>query len=232
MTKFKNKYRIESNRMPGWDYSGNGFYFITIVTQKMECILGEIMNGKMILSDFGEIAQNEWYKSFEIRQELILDEFVLMPNHLHALVVLKKPDNSHGSYGSHVETHGRASLQSIQQSTEQSTEQSFRQSIQQSTKQSKFYRKPKSLSSFIAGYKSAVTTKINNLIDEYVKTHGENVETHSLASQPIFEKYNRKNRLWQPNYHDHIIRNDDGYWRIKNYIKNNPKNWTDDKFYG
>jgi len=224
MTKFKNKYRIESNRMPGWDYSGNGIYFITIVTQKMECILGEIMNGKMILSDYGEIVKNEWHKSFEIRQELILDEFMIMPNHLHAIVILKNAnkldirrenDKRHGRDERHVETHGRASLQSTEQST----------------KQSKFYRKPKSLSSFIAGYKSAVTTKINNLIDEYVKMHGENVETHS-ASQHIFEKYNRKNRLWQPNYHDHIIRNDDEYWRIKKYIKNNPKNWTDDKFYG
>ena len=115
--------------MPGWDYSGNGIYFITIVTQKMECILGEIMNGKMILSDYGEIVKNEWHKSFEIRQELILDEFVIMPNHLHAIVILKNTnklvircenDERHGRDEAHVETHGRASLQSIRQSTDPS----------------------------------------------------------------------------------------------------------------
>nr|NQU90570.1 hypothetical protein [Bacteroidota bacterium] len=89
MLKFNNKYRIESNRMPGWDYSRNGYYFITPVIQNMICILGEIENEEMILSDFGKIAYDEWYKSFEIRQELFLDEFIIMPNHLHAIIIIK-----------------------------------------------------------------------------------------------------------------------------------------------
>jgi REP element-mobilizing transposase RayT len=72
------------------------------------------------------------------------------------------------------------------------------------------------LSSFIAEFKSAVTIKFDDFIDE--------------NNLPI-EKFNRKNKLWQPNYHDHIIRNEDEYWRIKNYIKNNPENWTNDKFH-
>ena len=71
--KYKNKYRIKSHRMPHWDYSGNGYYFITLVTQNRECNLGEIANNKMILSDFGKIVDTEWNKSFEIRNELILD---------------------------------------------------------------------------------------------------------------------------------------------------------------
>ena len=201
MTKFKNKYRIESNRMPKWDYSGNGYYFITMIVQNRECIFGKIENDEMILSDFGKIAEQEWYKSFEIRKELILDEFQMMPNHLHAIVIIKKNQHKHNTHDTHVETHGRASLQSGQP-------------IQPN--QPQFYRKPKSLSSFVAGYKSAITTKIDDFID--------------LHNLPI-EKYNRNNRLWQANYNDHIIRNDDEYWRIKKYIINNPKNWKDDDFY-
>ena len=88
--KFQNKYRIPSNRMPQWDYSGNGIYFITIVTQNRECNLGRINNGKMIFSDFGKIVDDEWLKSFEMRDELFLDEYIIMPNHLHAIVLLKK----------------------------------------------------------------------------------------------------------------------------------------------
>ena len=185
--------------MPGWDYSGNGFYYITIMVQHRKCLFGKIENDKMVFSDFGKIANNEWYMSFEIRQELILDEFILMPNHLHAIVVIKKPD------GLDVEMHGRASLQpdQSQQSNPHETNP-------------KFHRKPKSISSFIAGYKSVVTTKIDDFID--------------LHKLPI-EKYNRENKLWQSNYHDHIIRNNDEYWRIKNYIRNNPKNWTDDDLF-
>lgn len=88
MEKFKNKYRIQSHRRPFWDYSGNGIYFITFITQNHVCNLGKIIEDEMILSDFGSIVHDEWLKSFEIRQELFSDEYVTMPNYLHAIVVL------------------------------------------------------------------------------------------------------------------------------------------------
>ena len=106
----------------------------------------------MILSDFGIIVEIEWFKSFKMRNELLLDEFIIMPNHLHAIVVLEKPEIN-GSHDSHVETHGRASLQ-------------FEQSIEPSKNKSLFIRKPKSISSFIDGFKSAINSKIDDFIDE------------------------------------------------------------------
>ena len=93
--KFKNRYRINSHRMPNWDYAGNGIYFITIVTQGRECVLGNIVNNKMVLSNFGKIVNCEWRKSFEIRNELHLDEYIIMPNHLHAIVILDNTDGLH-----------------------------------------------------------------------------------------------------------------------------------------
>ena len=90
LEKFKNRYRIPSNRMVGWDYSGNGAYFITIVTQNRICNLGKIVNDEMMLSDFGKIIESEWLKSFGIRGELFLDEFIIMPNHIHVIILLKK----------------------------------------------------------------------------------------------------------------------------------------------
>ena len=225
MDKFRNKYRIQSHRMPNWDYAGSGYYFITIVTQNRECNLGNIVNTSMILSDFGKIVENEWYKSFEIRSELFLDEFILMPNHLHAIIILEKIKNEKttnmnglhgthgtGTHGTHVvETHGRASLQSPEQSIKPSTEQSIKQSTEPI-----FIRKPKSISSFIAGFKSAIYSKIDDYIDE---------------NNLNIPKYNRNNHFFQPNYHDHIIRNNAEYKRIKKYIINNPLNWDKDKFY-
>lgn len=100
MTKFKNKYRIESHRRPNWDYSSNALYFLTIVTQHRVCNLGKIENGEMILSAFGNIVETEWHKSFDIRKELFLDECIIMPNHLHAIVEIDNRD---------VDTHGRVS---------------------------------------------------------------------------------------------------------------------------
>jgi hypothetical protein len=68
MQKYKGKYRNESRRLRGWDYSRNGHYFITINTYNRACLFGDIKNGKMILNDFGKIATDEWYRSFEIRK--------------------------------------------------------------------------------------------------------------------------------------------------------------------
>jgi len=104
-TKYKNKYRIESHRMPNWDYSRNGVYFLTFVTQNRECNLGIIHDGVMELSDFGKIVDAQFHLSFEIRNELFLNEYIIMPNHLHTIVVL---DNC-ATDGS-VDTHGRAYL--------------------------------------------------------------------------------------------------------------------------
>ncbi|HPY82161.1 MAG TPA: hypothetical protein PLU45_02275, partial [Bacteroidales bacterium] len=203
---FKGKYRIESNRLKGWDYSSEAMYFITIVTQNRECNLGKIVNGKMILSDFGKIIKTEWLESFDIRHELFLDEYVIMPNHLHAIVIIKNRitefdadvDNGNVDNGN-VETHGRASLPIIPIPSP-----SFQ-----------LYRLPKSISSFMGGFKSAINSKIDDYIDE-----------HQLQ----IPKYNRNNHFFQPNYHDHIIRNNESYQKIKNYIINNPKKWVDDTF--
>jgi hypothetical protein len=71
MEKYQNKYRISSHRKRNWDYSSNAIYFLTIVTQYRECNLGKIINNDVVLSDYGKIVEYEWYKSFEIRDELL-----------------------------------------------------------------------------------------------------------------------------------------------------------------
>ena len=144
--KFKDKYRIPSNRLRGWDYASNGHYYITIVTAGRNRLFGKIVNGEMVLNDWGQIVYDEFFKSFEMRAELFLGEFVLMPDHLHAIVILDKTkclddgacgDGLHGdvSFGDvahgHVETHGRASLPQPRpqpQSQSQSWFQSWSQS--------------------------------------------------------------------------------------------------------
>ena len=219
MEKYKNRYRIKSHRMPNWNYSMNGIYFFTIVTQNRECNLGRIVNTNgcpyIELSDFGKIVETEFLKSFNIRHELFLDTFIIMPNHLHAIIVLQKTTMGIGANGAnktHVETHGRASLQ---QSPVPSSQPSFQQLNQQSVEPQKFIRLPKSISSFMAGFKSTVNTKIDNYIDDY---------------HLDIPKYNRNSHFFQPNYHDHIIRNNAEYEGTRNYIINNPVNWKNDKF--
>ena len=215
MEKFQNKYRIPSNRLRGWDYSGSGHYYITIVTAGRDRLFGEIINGEMVLNDFGQIVYDEFFKSFEIREELFLGEFVLMPNHLHAIVILDKSkcmDVGVGTDGDivgtdgnvmeirgHVETHGRASLQYQYQYHQPTPPQ--------------FQRQPKSISSFVAGFKSSTIKQIDDWID---------------ANHLTMAKFNKNNPLWQSNYHDHIIRNETEYLNISDYIIRNPKEWKED----
>lgn len=213
--RFKNKYRIASHRKPKWDYSADGLYFLTIVTQNRICNLGDIVNMDghpyLQLSDFGKIVEHEWLKSFEIRNELFLHEYVIMPNHLHTIVEINNKNRADLTGG---KTPGGGSSDG---KTPDGNWAGGNWPDFLSIKRNPPQRLPKSISSFMAGFKSAVNTKIDDYIDE-----------HHLD----IPKYNRNNHFFQPNYHDHIIRNHWEYINISNYIINNPKNWNKDKFNG
>jgi len=90
MEKYQNKYRIKSARLEGYNYANAGMYSITICTANREHYFGEIIEGKMHLSEIGKIAQSEWFKTLEIRPDmnLQLDAFVVMPNHIHGIIII------------------------------------------------------------------------------------------------------------------------------------------------
>lgn len=90
MTLFQNKYRIESTRLPNWDYRSAAAYFVTICTANRQPFFGKVENGDMILSPIGEIVCEYWLK---IPQHTIgnveLDAFIVMPNHVHGILILQ-----------------------------------------------------------------------------------------------------------------------------------------------
>jgi putative transposase len=91
MTLFKNKYRIESTRLKGWDYASAGWYFVTICTRGEECFFGDVISGEMRLSPIGEIVADEWQRTPTIRGNVELDEWIVMPNHVHGIIVINDP---------------------------------------------------------------------------------------------------------------------------------------------
>ena len=105
--QFNNLHHRKSIRLKEYNYSLPGEYFITICTYKRDCLFGEIIRGEMHLNPLGLIVQEEWLKTQIIRPEIELDEFIIMPNHLHGIIVIKDEPNSTIMVG----THGRASLQ-------------------------------------------------------------------------------------------------------------------------
>ena len=88
MKKYKDKYRIESTRAQWWDYGANGLYFVTICCHKRVCWFGDIIQGEMVLSNFGQIAESEWLKTFDMRPDMNLwkGAYVVMPDHFHAII--------------------------------------------------------------------------------------------------------------------------------------------------
>ena len=84
--KFKNKYTIKSTRLEGYDYSQDGMYFVTICTKDREEFFGKIEDGEMVLSKIGKIAEKFWKEIPKHFPFVILDEFVIMPNHVHLII--------------------------------------------------------------------------------------------------------------------------------------------------
>jgi REP element-mobilizing transposase RayT len=172
MNNFRTRKQV---RLPNYDYSKNGFYFITICTKNRENIFGDISVGAagwppayttgIQLNDFGKIVYEELKKSQIIRDEIILDQYVIMPNHVHCIIGIVADNNVGGQPAA--PTKG-------------------------------------SLPSFVNGFKSAVTTRINIL--------------RNMPGEPV----------WQRSYYDHIIRNERSLNAIRQYILDNPINWEQD----
>ena len=204
MTLFKNKYQIDSKRLKNWDYSSEAIYFITLVTQNRECIFGEIKDEKMILNNNGQIIENELLKSIKIRENWFFHNWIVMPNHVHLLIEIQK-QNEIITIKNVVETHSSASPPSISPTimenitTEMHNVETHCSAPLQSQSESRFSRKPNSISSFVAVFKSITTKQIKG--------------TESI---------------WQANYHDHIVRNYKTFDKIYQYIKTNPRNWDTD----
>lgn len=97
----REKYHHKSIRLKGYDYSQAGAYFVTICTYGRKYLFGNVINGEMQLNEMGRVVADEWMRTVEIRREIALDEFIVMPNHIHCIVAITK---------SNVEATGRSPL--------------------------------------------------------------------------------------------------------------------------
>jgi len=133
---FANKYRTKSTRLPQWDYSTPWWYFVTICVKDGVCRFGNVVDGEMRLSKVGEIVANEWQKTEQIRENVELDEWIVMPNHLHGIVIINRRLP--------VETHCNASLRKSD-----------------SGPANKFGPQSNNLAAIIRGFKGASTNRIH-----------------------------------------------------------------------
>lgn len=84
-----NIHHRRSIRLKGYDYSQAGLYFITICCQDRICRFGHVEKGEMKLNPFGQIAYDEWANTENIRNNVVIHEFIIMPNHIHGIIEIK-----------------------------------------------------------------------------------------------------------------------------------------------
>jgi REP element-mobilizing transposase RayT len=162
-------------RLKGYDYSSNGMYFITICCENRNNFFGKICRGGALLhpiielSNIGEIISEQWYGLKNRFQNILLDQFVVMPNHIHGIIII---DNERAD--------------TVPERVEQS---------------------PIPIGNIICAYKS-ITTKLLNKYD-------------NLPGRII----------WQRNYYDHIIHDENELQRIRQYITDNLAKWHEDEYF-
>ena len=204
--KFQNKYRIPSARLKGFDYSSDGAYFITICTAKRKHFFGEIVDGKMQLSNTGIIVEILWHDIKRHSKNVVLGEYIIMPNHMHGILILNDVaavETLHATSDDNAETlhatsHDNAETllaTSVQNESEKEVKNQFMADISP---------KSNSISTIIRSYKSAVTKHSNRL---------------------------KLPNGWQERFYDVIIRTEESFEYITNYIINNPAKWDEDGFY-
>ena len=164
-----------SIRLKDYNYSSNGAYFLTICVRNRECLLGKIENEQMILNEYGEIVKDIWENLPNQVSDIDLDEYVIMPNHFHAILVINKSDNS----------------EYFDKNLDISDQKNRRKMIL-----------PK-----VVGRFKMLTAKV---INQNRKIEGS---------------------FWQRNYYEHIIRNEEDFHQIREYIINNPMQWELDENY-
>jgi REP element-mobilizing transposase RayT len=243
MKKFRNKYRTESNRLPGWDYRNSGAYFVTICTQNRDHFFGECQNGKMTLSTAGMIVQGCWYQIPYLIAHAHLGAFVVMPNHIHEILILDdmKNDGVADTFGGNIETFGDNVVETFESnvSTTSSTSSTPSMSSTPSTSSTPSMSSTSSTS-------STPSTKSNGTNTDELKPHKnqffQNISPKPGSVSRIIQQYKTVctkhirlvcpeiNFKWQSRFYDHIIRDSQSFRNITNYILNNPKNWDKDKF--
>jgi putative transposase len=130
-----------SIRLKDFDYSQAGAYFVTINVEDRECLFGEIMDGVIQLNSYGEIAHSEWLKTSELRPNIVLDEFVVMPNHFHAILFI---------------VEHRGVLQYAPTDSANNT-------VKPSQKPKKLQSPSQTIGAIVRGFKGSVTKKVNIL---------------------------------------------------------------------
>ena len=239
MTLFKNKYRIESARLPGYDYSQYGAYFVTIVTHNRENFFGEIVNGKMLLNEIGKIVLHCWNDLPNHYENIILDEFVIMPNHVHGIIIItdKTDCNTRIPHETAenitvadpaVETGLRPVSTGPVSTGPVSTEPVSTEPVSTEPVSTEPVSTEPVSTELVSTEPVSTRPVSTSTTTKKQKRHGlsEFVRAFkSFSSRRINQLRKTPSQIWQSRFYDHVIRDENELNRIREYIINNPLQW-------
>jgi putative transposase len=255
--KYRDRYRISSTRLQKWDYGWDAAYFITICTAHMEWCFGKIIKGNMYLTNIGILADVFWHEIVNHSKNVRLGAFVVMPNHIHGILVLNG-NNIERNRRSNTNVESPSGLSKISVKNSESTvnetvETTHALSQETSNSQKSIDITPDDTSNKVSQEFNTSQKPSLNESDETThalslqspnapKTLGQlrfqNQGSNTVSS--VIGSYKsavskHAHRLgfefdWQSRFDDRIIRDDQTFKTITNYILTNPKNWDKDRF--
>jgi REP element-mobilizing transposase RayT len=194
-----------SIRLPNYDYSRPGYYFVTMCAHEKECSFGDIKNNNIVLNNVGKMVEKKWYDLPVHFPGIELDRMVIMPNHLHGIIIIT--DCRRGNTN-----HPLILVDMIGLSPRDGVFPPLPIAITKTGPDQGAMTAPlqrgKTLGQMVAWFKYESTKEINRIVTD-----------------------NPEMKIWQRNYFDRIIRNDEELNRIRNYIVTNPGTWEKDENY-
>lgn len=225
MTYSPDIHHRRSIRLKGYDYSRAGLYFITICTQDRLHLFGEIKNGIMILNAPGEMVETVWNDIPQYYEDFNIHDFVVMPNHIHGIIEIVNTMKTTQPVGAGPRTCPCHPHFQPETGSRSRPEQSWN-------------GQPEQIGGLEEGQPRGVAPTITTILIPTMTTAmtiPDIVHRFKTLTTKRYTDGVRQNgwtpfpgKLWQRNYYEHIIRNEDSYQRISEYIINNPLHWLKD----
>jgi REP element-mobilizing transposase RayT len=192
-----------SIRLPNYDYSQPGYYFVTLCAHDRECLFGDIENNNIVLNEIGMLIKKKWHDLPIHFPGIELDRMVIMPNHLHGIIIIS--DHCRGGVFPPIGIlPSNSNDGGIIRGAQTNQIRQDRRMICATAP----LRNGKTLDQMIAWFKYQSTKEINRIVSG-----------------------NPNVKIWQRNFFDRIVRDDEELSRIRNYIATNPGTWKEDENY-
>ena len=193
------KHHRRSIRLKGYDYTREGAYYFTICCHQRRCLLGEIKDGVMHLNLIGTTVKAVWDSLPRHFPLIELDAFVIMPNHVHGIIVIT---DSTGNYNPN--RRGEAFVSGCNNTPPQFSSTNASPFPECNDTSLPRGTRSGSIGAILQNFKSVATRRVNRM-------------TRNSGT------------LWQRNYHEEIIRNEKALENIRRYIVENPLSWDEDE---